>query len=376
MTFHFDLLSIILLISIAQGIFVFSVLCFRAGKESRGVALAAIVLALIWLQVEFLSVRQTFNVPFNLFYGSRFGAWLLVGPLVYLFTSIGNHRPRNIAAHFIPFLVITLIIPLATADDLSYQQVHYGMLSAFYGFKTKVSFLQYIYSGIFVFQFVHLGAYLWWSFREARGYEKSVKSSYSNVQHAEIKWLQLFIITFGLVLAACSVFLLYTYKTHYYVREFDYVYVVPFGIITYLVSYRLSDTKWLQPPLPPSSKYEKSGLKEHDAGEYHLRLLKYMQDNKPYLDNELRLRVLAEALSIPEAHLSQVINEKEQLTFFDFVNKYRAEEAKSLMDSGKNKSLKEVGYQAGFNNRTSFTNAFKKFKGMTPAQYLKSGEVK
>jgi AraC-like DNA-binding protein len=51
------------------------------------------------------------------------------------------------------------------------------------------------------------------------------------------------------------------------------------------------------------------------------------------------------------------------------------EEAKRLIAADKNSSLLEIAFKAGFNNKTSFTNAFKKVVDMTPAAYRKQVDL-
>lgn len=375
MTLKFDLLSTLLAICIAQGMFVLSVLFIKKQKEWRNFVLFGLVFSLIWLETEFLSVRQGLYIPFNLFYGTRYGAWLLIGPLIYIYSSLRKDKYEfsKLVPHFVPFLITCLLTPLLTESDLSEIQVNYGMLAAFYGFR-KLSILHYAYSTIFVLQFIHLAVYLILSFFEVRKYENSIKISYSSVKINDFRWLYVLISSFVFALIGCSGFLSYTFITHQYLRALDYIYVIPLGLVSYLVSYRLAGVHWLQPSVLQDAKYEKSGLKKEEASEYHQKLLSFMSEKKPYLDNELRLRTLAEKLKISENYLSQVINEKEKLSFFDFINKYRVDEAKRLIGSSDNISLKEIGYQSGFNNRTSFTNAFKKFGGITPTKYLKREE--
>jgi len=100
--------------------------------------------------------------------------------------------------------------------------------------------------------------------------------------------------------------------------------------------------------------------------------MEYMEKNKPYLDNELKLLTLAKELDIAPHHLSQVINEHLNLNFFDFVNQYRVEEAKKELTKGlDNRTLIALAFDVGFNNKASFNNYFKKYTGMTPTHYLK-----
>ena len=62
------------------------------------------------------------------------------------------------------------------------------------------------------------------------------------------------------------------------------------------------------------------------------------------------------------------------MSFYDFINKYRIEESKKLMSNSKNKgiSILEVLYEAGFNSKTAFNVAFKKFTGITPTRFKKN----
>lgn len=123
----------------------------------------------------------------------------------------------------------------------------------------------------------------------------------------------------------------------------------------------------------PAKKYEKSTLTPERAERYLRRLLSHMETEKPYVDGELTLPKLAERLSIPAPHLSQIINERLQQNFFDFVNTYRVEEAKRrLLDPAKRHySVLAVAEEVGFNSKSSFNAVFKKHVQMTPSEFRK-----
>ena len=123
------------------------------------------------------------------------------------------------------------------------------------------------------------------------------------------------------------------------------------------------------------SKYGKTGLSKAFSEELKHKLDMLMQTRKPYLSQELRLDDIAELLNISRHHASQVINENYGLNFFDYVNAYRVEEAKRLLQGNQEnnvQSISEVAYQSGFNNRVSFYNAFKKVTNTTPTEYLQA----
>ncbi|NVN17500.1 helix-turn-helix domain-containing protein [Muricauda sp. HICW] len=120
-------------------------------------------------------------------------------------------------------------------------------------------------------------------------------------------------------------------------------------------------------------KYEKTGLSESFSLELKNKLELLMNEEKLYLNHELRLDDIAELLDISRHHASQVINENFNLSFYDFVNSYRIEEAKNRLCSdfeNTSESISDIAYQCGFNNRVSFYKAFKKVTQVTPKEFV------
>ena len=146
------------------------------------------------------------------------------------------------------------------------------------------------------------------------------------------------------------------------------------AIILYIIAYRLMKVNLPDLDMPASAqnkKYEKSSLTKQQSDAYAQKVNTYLETEKPYLKNDLRLSDLAEALDIPPYHLSQVINEELNTRFFDLINKLRVLESQKLMEAKPNASLLEIAYEAGFNNKTSFNNAFKKYTENTPSAFRK-----
>jgi AraC-like DNA-binding protein len=378
MSLSVDVLSIILFVTLSQGFFILSILLIKDKRSQYSpFFLFFMVLALMWFQAEFLSVRLPYDIPITSFYGTRFGAWLLLGPLFYFYvTSIV--RPPIIytmldGLHFAPFILFVWIIPSVMPEFLSFRQVHYGMLSTFDSFNDNVTFIQYLYSAVFVLQFIHLLFYLFISYGTVRRYETNLAENYSSLNLANITWLKTVNILLFVILVLVTLFLALFFLKRSYNRDLDYLYVFPMTVLTYLIGYKLAGVKWPAAivPSPKNTKYEKSSLKPDQAKTYSRELEQLISTVKPFLNNELRLQELAEMLNIPPHHLSQVINEQLQTTFFDYINLHRVEEAKRLIKADKNATLLEIAFKSGFNNKTSFTNAFKKFTSQTPLEFKK-----
>lgn len=122
-------------------------------------------------------------------------------------------------------------------------------------------------------------------------------------------------------------------------------------------------------------KYEKTGLSEAFSQELKEKLEDLMVTQKLFLNHELRLDDIATMLNISRHHASQVINENFKMSFYDYINTYRIEEAKKKLCNNFKKSsesISDIAYQCGFNNRVSFYKAFKKRTKITPKEFIQN----
>jgi AraC-like DNA-binding protein len=133
------------------------------------------------------------------------------------------------------------------------------------------------------------------------------------------------------------------------------------------------ETPSLYPEKKDPEKYAKSGLKESDAEQLHKKLNEYMGMKKPYLDSEISLSKLGESFGVHSNYLSQVINDRENKNFYDYINGYRIDEFKRIASDPKKKKLTimALALECGFNSKSAFNNCFKKFTGQTPSEFMK-----
>lgn len=126
-----------------------------------------------------------------------------------------------------------------------------------------------------------------------------------------------------------------------------------------------------------ANKYIVSSLTEEKSIDLFSHLEKLMRDEKMYHDNFLTREKVAEALGSNRTYLSQIINQQTSLTFTQYINEYRINEAlKLLNEQGDSIPLKYVSSKVGFSSTTTFYKAFQDIVGMSPSQYKnKSKEI-
>lgn len=101
---------------------------------------------------------------------------------------------------------------------------------------------------------------------------------------------------------------------------------------------------------------------------------KYIQDNKCFLNPEISLEIIADELKMSTSSLSQIINQNSNYNFSDYINALRVEKSKLLLTDSEFKeyTILSIGLECGFNSKSTFYTAFKKFTQTTPTEFQKA----
>lgn len=101
------------------------------------------------------------------------------------------------------------------------------------------------------------------------------------------------------------------------------------------------------------------------------KILTVIVMQKKYKDKDFSARRLAEELGTNTRYISAVVNVKFHMNYTSFVNKYRIEEAMSILVDKRYQKLRieEVSDMVGFSNRQSFYASFYRLTGITPREY-------
>ncbi len=118
---------------------------------------------------------------------------------------------------------------------------------------------------------------------------------------------------------------------------------------------------------------DNTGEQPDNIGYIYRRIQAYFAAEKPFTDSGLSIAALAESLNTNQNYISRAINEYAGMNFYHFLNKYRTGEARRMIEENGayGLSLEQIMHKSGFRSRSVFIDAFKKFTGMTPGQFLK-----
>lgn len=103
------------------------------------------------------------------------------------------------------------------------------------------------------------------------------------------------------------------------------------------------------------------------------RIKVLFDEDKIYLDPELRLSTLAQQLGTNRTYMSNYFNQYCGTSFYDYVNKYRLEHSKHLL-TDSDYTYEVIASMSGFNSLSTFLRAFKQTCGCSPKQW-RMGEI-
>jgi AraC-like DNA-binding protein len=381
-------MDIIFLIGTVQAFFL-SLLLFSKKNKSTGDCILGVWIAFIGLHLLDTYLHSSgvvLKYPHLMGIGHNFP--ILQGPFMFIYVLVMIDKEGRFKfvywLHAIPFFLATLYLSydfyfLTASEKIRYLQIQ----KADFSYELKIIWILKVFVG---------PIYVIWSLIKLKEHAKNIAQNFSYSERINLNWLK-YVIT-GLGVVWISVLTTMFFRTY-----FPQIQFIPGGSIIYLaltaavfflgyfgfkqqVIYvnESENNNDLEGKVKKTSeeetrvRYNKSGLDAKTSKEYMKQLLNYMDNEKPYLNGKLRLREVSDSLDISMNHLSQVINEQTDKSFFEFINGYRVEEVKARLADSKNEqfTLLAIAFDCGFNSKSSFNSIFKKTTGFTPSEYAKS----
>jgi AraC-like DNA-binding protein len=293
--------------------------------------------------------------------------FLLFNPAFYLYIKSLTDRSFKIRwiqlLHLFPFLIFQIII-LNKRVQLAYSSINFGEDKfAFTLAFISVTILSWLIYNTISLIIVHR-------------HRKSLKNEFSTIEDNErIGWLlfiTIFYVIFCFFLLTLGIYLYLTGSDLYLTQEIAYA---VFLFLVYVLGYYGLKQKLIFRELPPAAsiKYEKSVLMPGKKSEIKKKIIGLFQNDLPYLNPDFCLDLLAEQTGFPNHQITEVLNTEIKQNFFHLVNSYRVEEVKKHLKNKKNHySIEAIGYECGFNSKSSYYTIFKKNTGKTPTEYRNS----
>jgi AraC-like DNA-binding protein len=124
---------------------------------------------------------------------------------------------------------------------------------------------------------------------------------------------------------------------------------------------------------PPNGekRYARSGLQPADIDRLATRLERRMAEGQLWRNHSLNLQGLASGISIPPIHLSEVLNTKLGMSFYDYVNQCRIRDACALLIQ-TDETVLAISETVGFNAKSTFNTRFKKVTDQTPTEWRRT----
>lgn len=267
-------------------------------------------------------------------------ACIFIGPLFYLYLRTNLRKERSLKAQDLAGLL--LLGGFVFVGGLLYPYRSYPDWWNDY-------FIHVIY---FVWAFFTL-----WGLYEARHF---LAKAWKNLRQLNARDRHLLGVVLAMLFISC------TYFFALYIRGFTYLWG---SLIFTTVFYYLMISE-LRSRIPRRRRRSivsgnQMPLKELDQ---------IIESQKLHRNAKLKLADLAAAVGWTPHQLSHLLNEHYPHGFAHYINGKRVAEAQRLILATKHLSLEGIGYEAGFNSKSSFYAAFRKHTGLTPAQYKKKAK--
>jgi AraC-like DNA-binding protein len=136
------------------------------------------------------------------------------------------------------------------------------------------------------------------------------------------------------------------------------------------VSENSAETMDLEPSEPSEpSEASEAPQADNSCKELMSRIIQLMEIQHPYLNPELKISDIANALGVHRNTVSSCINSQRGCTFSQFVNNYRLQHSQKLLLETRDMKISTVGMESGFANERSFFRSFKAATGQTPKEW-------
>jgi AraC-like DNA-binding protein len=276
---------------------------------------------------------------FELFVQVGLSACFLIGPSLFLYivaaTNVKSKTIKKWWIHLIPFLLLISIV--------SYVYPYYENLRLW-----KV----YLIRGIY---------FQWFIYLIVSGYYIRVIFKKIFFDRTKLKLSEIWKISVYLGVAIIWVAYNTTAYTSYIAGAISFSFILYILVLLLLLKRNKK--------VSSKEKYIDKKIEMADAAIHLKKLNELMKEEKLFKNANLKSSDVAKKIHLSTHQLSQLLNDNLGKSFPVFINEYKITEAKSMIKTHQNLTLEAIGYECGFNSKSTFYTTFKKIEGTTPAKY-------
>ncbi|MCB0550018.1 MAG: AraC family transcriptional regulator [Phaeodactylibacter sp.] len=366
---------------ISQGLLLFLVLAYKsADKQNNAWLIGLFVLAITGI---------ISGAPLNEVWGAPRGSILadplilLIGPSFYLYilSFTRKVKGRSLLLHGLPFLLylpVLAVFYLRTVEPgLSQPNLQAAYTSAF---ALSISTLK----------FLHLFVYVYLSFTALQRHEEKIKRVFADLSGKDLAWLWFMLWAFVLLTVVSLV--LYVVALNYpnfqnqltlmnlsllsaYILALSFYAFHQHTLFDYVAVGAEAEALTEVAEEEEGPRYEKSGMKPEEAAEISEKIAAFIRKGG-HTDPNVTLGAMAKAIGTPPHKVSEVLSKYLNTSFYDLINKHRVEGIKKAIPDPANAHLTilAIAYEFGYNSKSTFNTAFRKFTGTTPSAFRKRTE--
>jgi len=362
---NFSLINSLILVGIIQG-FIFGIVYLSSNKYRNKVTLflTLLIISFSYNNLQFYLQNTEILSGLKMYRTIYLPVGTVMPVFVYFYTlelTVGlRNKFKNSWIFYVPFIVFSINAIAFKIYDASFELTRAG----YNYFKWSQTF-QNIFS--FIYNLILIGA----SYRISSRYINRLKAK-KNQSFQQYNWvIKTLLLLFLLTLfwgASLFIYIINNDATIWFNLlwiglSITIYYFGHIGIYKYGVVEERKKNRAVSSSLKIRSNNEKL------VGVLQQKLIEEQQ----FLNSALTLELLAETIKVSPSHLSRFFNTELDSNFSDYVNQLRVKQAQLyLSDPTFSKyTIIAIGLEAGFNSKTTFNTAFKKFTGITPSQYRK-----
>jgi AraC-like DNA-binding protein len=367
------LLALIIFAAAVQGILLSYFLLRRRGRSLQHRSLAALVITIaLVLLGAIIGLSGLYREwPHVIRYSDPLV--LVIGPLLYFHVHAATRGklPPFAWLHFLPVVLYLIYIApfymLSGAEKIA--KVEQAM-------STRLS------SGLTMLLTIRMSLMLGYSVLSLvllRRFQRGLQDLYSNVEERDLHRSAQFLAGYIAITIGSSIII----AASIYMQVSLVVANAIFSLLLAACVYGLSYASWphanepaitpITPSAPVSPRPQRSihHLSEDQFKVISSKMIAALELDKAYLDGDLTIAQLSERMTVPAYQVSEAISRHYRSNFFDAVNRLRVEEVKRRLTDPEHSvySIVGIAMDSGFNSKSSFNAAFKKYTGTTPSQF-------